>query len=210
MHPLKLIALTAILATPLSAQTSGGITIGDGISIGGKNGGINLGGAITVDPNGGVKVGNIEVGSDSGLNMPGVQVEENGSISLGSDFDTDAMAEALETSGAAVNVMILFEFGSAALTEKGREQVEQVADAFFGLDDDATIIIEGHTDNVGSDADNLVLSIERAQTVLTALKTDHDVDQNLVQTGKGEAQPIADNTTDHGRSLNRRVTFIRQ
>jgi outer membrane protein OmpA-like peptidoglycan-associated protein len=71
-----------------------------------------------------------------------------------------------------------------------------------------SVTVIGHTDSLGSHADNQVLSERRAQSVL-----DHFASQNvnslrLNSYGKGETEPRADNNTDAGRALNRRVELV--
>ena len=65
--------------------------------------------------------------------------------------------------------------------------------------------IEGHTDNVGSDERNLILSQQRATAVKTYLEKKGVSGGMLDATGYGEARPIADNDTPEGRQKNRRV-----
>jgi len=65
-------------------------------------------------------------------------------------------------------------------------------------------LVEGHTDNVGDDEENMLLSQERANSVLNYL-TDRKVDPSrLSAQGFGETQPIKTNNTPEGRALNRR------
>lgn len=67
--------------------------------------------------------------------------------------------------------------------------------------------IEGHTDSQGRETSNMALSQARAQAVLTAL-LERGVDMVfLTARGYGEEQPIADNSTEEGRALNRRIAF---
>ncbi|MDD2780229.1 OmpA family protein [Sulfuricurvum sp.] len=67
------------------------------------------------------------------------------------------------------------------------------------------IEVQGHTDNVGSDASNLTLSQLRAQSVTSYLSS-HGVDSNRIKSvGYGETMPIASNDTPSGREANRRV-----
>lgn len=67
------------------------------------------------------------------------------------------------------------------------------------------IEVQGHTDNVGSDASNLTLSQLRAQSVSSYL-TSRGVDSNRIKSvGYGESMPIASNDTPAGREANRRV-----
>ncbi len=70
------------------------------------------------------------------------------------------------------------------------------------------IQIEGHTDNVGQDAANLVLSTNRAKAVVTYLISKGIDATRLKSKGYGKAKPIAANTTDEGRQRNRRVEFV--
>jgi OOP family OmpA-OmpF porin len=67
--------------------------------------------------------------------------------------------------------------------------------------------IGGYTDSYGSDATNLQLSQTRADAVRDFLidKYDFITADRLTSTGYGEANPIADNSTDEGREKNRRV-----
>jgi len=151
-----------------------------------------------------IGLGDIAVDADGGVFMEGLRVESDGSVSMGSEIDVALLTEAMEKPGASVNVSILFDSGSAELTPTGKEQVAQVAEAFFLFDDDVRILVEGHTDNVGSDADNFALSNARSQTVVNELLLVHDVDVSLLMGGKGESSPVADNDSPQGRGLKAR------
>lgn len=71
------------------------------------------------------------------------------------------------------------------------------------------IQIEGHTDSVGSDRYNQVLSEKRAQSVKQYLVQHFTiVPQRLVVTGYGEAKPIASNDTEESRKKNRRIEVV--
>ncbi len=70
------------------------------------------------------------------------------------------------------------------------------------------IRIEGHTDDVGTDAQNQVLSEKRAKAVFEAL-TKRKVDPTRLEPkGFGRSQPLVKETTDAAREQNRRVEFI--
>ena len=69
----------------------------------------------------------------------------------------------------------------------------------------STVLVVGHTDNVGSMAYNDDLSMRRALSVSRILIADGLATARLSYTGKGEAQPIASNATADGRAMNRRV-----
>ncbi|MEJ6402867.1 OmpA family protein [Yoonia sp. 2307UL14-13] len=190
----------------ITADGDGDVTIGGSLNAGA--GGASIGGLVA-GADGNVALGDISVGADGAVIMPGMRVEADGSVSMGSEINVAAMTEAMETPGASVNVSILFDSGSAALTADGKAQVAQVAEAFFIFDEEVKVLVEGHTDSVGSDADNFALSNARSQTVVNELKLVHDVDVTLLIGGKGESSPVASNDSAEGRALNRRVTFIR-
>ena len=71
---------------------------------------------------------------------------------------------------------------------------------------DKTIVeVAGHTDNVGSDSYNLQLSEQRATSVGNYLRTKGVKMERITTIGYGEARPVADNGSEAGRELNRRV-----
>ena len=72
----------------------------------------------------------------------------------------------------------------------------------------STVLVVGHTDNVGSMAYNDDLSMRRALSVSRILIADGLASARLSYTGRGEAQPIASNATADGRAMNRRVEIF--
>lgn len=105
---------------------------------------------------------------------------------------------------------ILFDSGKTDIKEDAIpviDKVGQILEAYAG----GTIEIEGHTDNVpmssgGKYANNDELSSGRALSIFYYLCEHTSLDpSNLVHTGRGEYDPIADNSTDEGRARNRRV-----
>jgi outer membrane protein OmpA-like peptidoglycan-associated protein len=71
--------------------------------------------------------------------------------------------------------------------------------------DKTLIVIEGHTDNVGSDDSNQSLSERRASSVGQYLSSKGVNGQRVLTAGFGESRPVASNDSDAGRSQNRRV-----
>ena len=189
----------------LEVSEDGSVTLGN-LSVS-ADGDVSMPG-LSTDSEGNVALGDISVSADGTVLMPGLRVESNGSVSMGSRFDADTLSDAIDDAGDSANLNVLFEFGSPNLTAKGRQQVEEIADAILYLGSDARIEIQGHTDSVGNDDDNLSLSKARAQTVVAELKEEHALSAKLVVAGKGESEPVADNDTDIGRQLNRRVTVV--
>jgi OOP family OmpA-OmpF porin len=71
-----------------------------------------------------------------------------------------------------------------------------------------TIMIEGHTDNIGSHAVNDRLSLVRANVVRDYLIQKGINPKRIKTTGYGERRPIASNDTEFGRKLNRRTEIV--
>lgn len=71
-----------------------------------------------------------------------------------------------------------------------------------------TVTVVGHTDSVGTHADNQVLSEKRAQAVLDYFASQNVNPLRLDGYGRGETEPRADNATEAGRQLNRRVELL--
>jgi outer membrane protein OmpA-like peptidoglycan-associated protein/tetratricopeptide (TPR) repeat protein len=67
--------------------------------------------------------------------------------------------------------------------------------------------VQGHTDNTGTEAGNLILSDRRAQSVAEYLVANNISRERLEWAGFGESKPVADNISEEGRRLNRRTTI---
>ncbi|WP_439627278.1 OmpA family protein [Shinella sp.] len=106
---------------------------------------------------------------------------------------------------------ITFATGSADISMNQASTLKRVADAMNEIldkDPGETFLIEGHTDAVGSDESNLVLSDERAEAVANILTDVYDIaPENLATQGYGERFLKID--TDASEQLNRRVTIRR-
>jgi outer membrane protein OmpA-like peptidoglycan-associated protein len=102
---------------------------------------------------------------------------------------------------------ILFETGSANIQKQSLKLLDEVAVVLARNPTLGPIMIEGHTDNVGSDALNLSLSQRRAQSVVDYLISKDIASKRLRAKGFGESKPIATNATPLGRAKNRRVDF---
>ena len=102
---------------------------------------------------------------------------------------------------------IYFAFNSSDLTEESKAVLDQMTE-FLEFNGSMKIQIQGHTDNIGNDADNLKLSENRARSVYDYLVGKHIDPERLSYRGFGETDPIADNDTEEGRSKNRRTCFV--
>jgi outer membrane protein OmpA-like peptidoglycan-associated protein len=97
-----------------------------------------------------------------------------------------------------------FDLGEATLTPGSFAVLDQVA-ASLVANADVRVEVAGHTDDVGSDASNLQLSVDRAEAVRAYLMSRGVGADRLIARGYGTGQPVADNATETGRALNRRV-----
>lgn len=98
-----------------------------------------------------------------------------------------------------------FDFGKSTIRSTSYPSLNRVADLLKTKD--FSLKLAGHTDNVGSDAANLKLSKDRAESVKSYLVSQGANPSRIEATGYGESQPIATNKTDAGRQQNRRVEF---
>lgn len=101
---------------------------------------------------------------------------------------------------------VTFQPNSARLTAEGKTTLDGVAATLKGQDD-LKVAIAGHTDSVGSDAYNTLLSQQRAAAVRTYLVGKGIDGGRMTAAGYGEAEPVASNDTEEGRRANRRVEF---
>lgn len=99
---------------------------------------------------------------------------------------------------------VLFEFNRSEVKPGAQNSLRKLAD-FLQQYPTRSILIEGHTDNIGSEASNVVLSRRRADAVDGALLAMGVASQRTTTVGYGKQYPIADNSTDTNRALNRRV-----
>jgi outer membrane protein OmpA-like peptidoglycan-associated protein len=102
---------------------------------------------------------------------------------------------------------LLFGFDSAALSTAARENLRNLANSLERYDN-TDIVIIGHTDSIGSETYNQGLSERRARSAADFLQSVGVDRSRLVVEGRGETEPIADNETDEGRALNRRVEVV--
>lgn len=97
--------------------------------------------------------------------------------------------------------------GAADLYPKSFITLDEFA-AYLKLNPSMKVEIQGHTDNVGSDADNKTLSQKRADNVMKYLVEKGIAANHLTAKGYGASQPIADNSTVAGKAKNRRTAFL--
>lgn len=102
---------------------------------------------------------------------------------------------------------ILYSSGSSTLTAGSRYNIEKLS-RILNRYHDTSIVIEGHTDNIGGETANQRLSERRAESVASLLRS-YGVSGNRMSTvGYGQTRPVATNETETGRRLNRRVEVL--
>lgn len=102
---------------------------------------------------------------------------------------------------------VLFDTGRATLKPGADRALDRLA-GFLKANPKTRVIVEGHTDSVGSAAYNEELSQRRAQAVTEALSERGVPADQYVTKGLGKAYPIASNDTPAGRQQNRRVEIV--
>jgi outer membrane protein OmpA-like peptidoglycan-associated protein/tetratricopeptide (TPR) repeat protein len=102
---------------------------------------------------------------------------------------------------------IYFAFNSYDLAEESKAVLDQLIE-FLSENESICIEIQGHTDNIGNDADNLKLSANRARSVYNYLVANQISQNRLTSKGYGETMPVASNDTEEGRAKNRRTVFV--
>ena len=122
--------------------------------------------------------------------------------------DIDAIGAIGSAFQIALDAAVLFEFGKSELRPQAQSALIEAA-AKIAAQQGPTIMVEGHTDNVGTDDYNLKLSQARAQTVRAFLLARPELKgRTIAATGLGAQRPAASNGTDAGRQLNRRVEIV--
>jgi len=102
---------------------------------------------------------------------------------------------------------ILFETGKAALTTNLKTNLAKIAGILM-VYKEPKLLVEGHTDNVGSRDFNQKLSEDRAANVMAFLIENGVAEDRLTSMGSAFDKPIAENDTPEGRAKNRRVDLI--
>lgn len=104
---------------------------------------------------------------------------------------------------------ILFDVNSDKIKPESYGVIKDIAN-ILSENEGVAIKIVGHTDSDGDDAANMLLSKKRAESVMGVLTKQFSISGNRITTdGKGESQPLDNNTTVVGKANNRRVEFIK-
>lgn len=118
----------------------------------------------------------------------------------------DTRHKLIETGAFSTNE-ILFDTNKATIKPSSEAVLTELGEALKSATDFKVMII-GHTDGDGKEADNQKLSEKRAESVKNYLVSKFGIEASRMQTsGKGESQPLGDNATEEGKAQNRRVEF---
>jgi outer membrane protein OmpA-like peptidoglycan-associated protein len=167
---------------------------------------------------GGAALGTLAGGDDRRNAAIGAGIGALAGAGIGAYMDNqeETLRERLRNSGVTVtrvnDQQILLNFPAALTFEFNRSDISpgfvptlQQVSAVLRDYPQTTIDVFGHTDSVGSDAYNMDLSRQRAQTVAGIFANSGIQQARLYTTPFGESRPVADNSTDFGRAQNRRV-----
>ena len=176
--------------TAIGAGAGAGVGAAAGSVIGGKNGtaiGAIIGAA--VGGTGGYLIGrNMDKqAKEIKQKIPDAQVERVG-----------------EGINVTFNSALLFKINSSTLSDSAMAGLDKVAEVFVKYPE-TNILVEGHTDDTGTDAFNMQLSEKRAEAVTSYLESKGVAANRFTIKWYGEAQPKYPNTSEANRVLNRRV-----
>jgi len=134
------------------------------------------------------------------LNLVGSIHEGEGAAT----FSNSSAGEAFATK----QVTVTYPSGSAVITDDAKVTIDREFGSIVKSFGNARVRIEGNTDSVGSREVNVALSKQRAQAVANFLVSRYGFDRSrFIIVGNGPDKPVADNTTEAGRSANRRTDF---
>ena len=126
------------------------------------------------------------------------------------EFSAIELSKILNEKGSVALRGILFDTGRATIRDESTSTLRSIADV-LKPDTSLRLEIQGHTDNVGGTDANRKLSEARATAVRQYLVANFAVaGERLTTTGFGDTKPVADNATEQGRALNRRVELVKR
>ena len=123
--------------------------------------------------------------------------------------DASSLGDEINKTGHVAVYGIHFDTNKATIQPDSEKILTEIA-KLAQQNADLKLRVEGHTDNQGSAAANQSLSEKRAQAVVAWLSAHNVPAGRLTAKGLGQAQPVADNSTEDGRAKNRRVELVKQ
>ena len=122
--------------------------------------------------------------------------------------NADGWAQQINQSGRVSVYGINFDTGKSTIRPDSEPALNELV-KLLQANTSWAMLVAGHTDNVGTQATNLTLSRERAQSVISWLSAHGVAGARLVPAGFGDTRPIAENKDEEGRQKNRRVDLVK-
>ncbi|MDI1322299.1 MAG: OmpA family protein [Algoriphagus sp.] len=196
---LSLVLIATLSLVAISCKTSNAVKGGAiGGTIGGVAGGLISGGNNTAT---GIIIG-AAIGGSAGA-IIGREMDKQAE-----ELERDLEAAEVERVGEGIKVTfdsgLLFGIDKATLNSASKANLDSLAKTLNKYED-TNIVIDGHTDNTGTEKHNMALSIDRANTVEKYLRNLGVSASRITTNGFGETLPEVSNDSDSGRSQNRRV-----
>lgn len=148
----------------------------------------------------------VAVAASNAYNDYGILVVERQAMSQ--DIAVSDLVDRLNKDGF-ITLYINFDTNKAVIKAESGKTLDDAASVLKAAPA-LSIIVGGHTDNVGTPETNLKLSDERAKAVMAALIQRGIAADRLTAKGFGQTQPVADNRTEEGRGKNRRVELVKK
>ncbi|MGE6651238.1 DUF4892 domain-containing protein [Shewanella colwelliana] len=148
------------------------------------------------------------IGYENGLWSELKLVEETSLVDDRLVIDLEGLTDKIAQTGHVALDGLLFKFDSDEMLPEAAEVITIVA-SYLKAHPKQDFYVIGHTDDQGKQSYNQVLSEKRAKAVVQALTRQHGINkQQLTAKGIGEYAPVANNSNDAGKQLNRRVELV--
>ena len=128
------------------------------------------------------------------------------SLTARDEYQVDIQLSPIEVGGTIILNNIFFESGSSSILNQSKPELNKVME-LLNSNPKMRIEVGGHTDNIGNDLSNVTLSEQRAKSVMNYLIEKGIAATRIEAKGFGKSKPVADNSTEAGRSKNRRTEF---
>jgi peptidoglycan-associated lipoprotein len=158
------------------------------------------------------RINDLSKSTDQKVNS--LKADNQKSMQVGQQAMTKATAAEKAAQGKLVWKVVIkddgvkFDFGKASITSSGITELDKLAKQLKSKGRALFLEIEGHTDSVGPEKDNMVLGKMRAGAVRNYLNEKGGIPLHAMNTiSLGESRPVADNSTKEGRAENRRVVI---
>jgi outer membrane protein OmpA-like peptidoglycan-associated protein len=200
-----------------NAQTPGGLQIARNYSNAAKK----IGGQVVYEwEDGGAQYSTLKISKNGtevwaqviagGNGMYTINIIEKEAMEQDVVADANSMANSIKETGKVALYGIYFDTGKSVLKPESNGTLEQIAN-LLKADPALKLYVVGHTDNTGMFDANIKLSMDRATSVINELVSRFSVNASRLKPfGDGPTAPVATNSTEEGKALNRRVELVKQ